>query len=205
MKREAMQILFRCAEIYDKTLLKKNLLIVMRAKNNINAIEVRFPPDAYEHLTGVDVANGISANHFYSLCVDKRLSPKHFEFKADGTTRLKLDVLEPLLKLTSSVKMVTDYNNRRPKLQADKLAGGVNACLGLMLEDNGRFYKPRTVLKADIRDEGDLIEQVLFIIEKNKDEEFYNNITYIAKKVDLKTLRIPKLIRQKINHELINS
>lgn len=205
MKREAMQVLFRCAEIYNNTLLKKNLLIVTRIKNNIRAIEVRFPKDAYEHLTGVDVANGISANHFYSLCVDKRLSPNDFEFKEDGTTRLKLDVLEPLLKLTSSVKMVTDFNNKRPKLQADKLAGGVNACLGLMLEDNGRFYKPRTVLKSDIRDEGEVMEQVLFIVEKLKEEPFYNNITYVSKKVDLKTLRIPKSIREKIRHELINS
>lgn len=204
MKKEATKILFKCAEIYDKTLLRKNLLIVTMFKNNIKAIEVRFPKNAYGHLTGVNVAEGISANHFYSLCLDKRLRVEDFEFKDDGTTRLKLDVLEPLLKSINSVKMVTDFNNKRPKLQVDKLAGGIHACLGLMLENNERFYIPKTVLKTDLRNEGDEIEKVLFIAEKLKDEKLYNKITYISKKVDLEKLRIPREIRAKIDPECID-
>lgn len=204
MKRNAMQIMIRCAQIYKENLLNKNMLIITSKNNKIEHLEIRFPKSAYLHLTGVDVGvdrdgNKISANDFFKLCSKRKISLNNFEFKDDGTTRLKLDVLENVLKINSSVKMVTIYNGRRPKLYTEKLAGNVTACMGLVKDDYENYYVPNTILKSDVRDEGTDVERVLAIMEKQENEEVYENIIYTAKKIKLNELNIPKNIKDKIN------
>lgn len=207
MKREAMQILFKCAQIYNENLLNKNLLIVTSCKNKIDFLEIKFPKSAYLHLTGVELNKKLSANLFYKLCYKRRLSLTDFEFKSDGTTRLKLEVLPMLLNINSSVKMINIYNGQRPKLFTEKLAGNIKACLGLIKSDDGNFYVPNTVLKTDMRDEGIEPEKVLFMMKKNNTDLYYENITYTCKDFDFDNFKIPKNLsnKLKINNQIRTS
>ncbi len=83
----------------------------------------------------------ISANNFFSMCCDKRLSESDFEFAADGTTEMKMRVLPGLVQKHLSAKMVGDYNLSQPKLYTDKLAGSVGACMGFVRNGGkGRLF-----------------------------------------------------------------
>ena len=153
MKREAMQILIKCAEQYKNNLLNTNLLIVSTRNNAFFCLEIDFPKKAFLHLTGVYVdEERMAANQFYNKCVNKKIAPNDFEFKLDGTTRLKLEVLPKLLTVNSSINMINTYNGCRPKLYTERLAGNIRACLGLVKSDDG-YYVPNTVLRTDMRDE----------------------------------------------------
>ena len=93
----------------------------------------------------------ISANNFFSMCCDKRLSESDFEFAADGTTEMKMRVLPGLVQKHLSAKMVGDYNLSQPKLYTDKLAGSVGACMGFVRNGGKGRFVPNTVLEGDIR------------------------------------------------------
>lgn len=179
MKKAARQTLINGAKIYKENLLNKNILIITKDKNMFNSFEVKFPKSAYLHLTGVEVdKSSIKAKDFFNLCVKRKIRLEDFDFKSNGTTKLKLDVLENVLKVSSSIKMVTAYNGLRPELYTDRLVGNVRACLGLI--DKGSYYVPNTLLKTDIRQESTYIEKVYVIMEKNEKDKYYTNISYIA-------------------------
>ena len=109
----------------------------------------------FQHLTGLElidskgnVLHNQSVN-FFRKCIDNKLSVDDFQFKADGTTQLKLQALPALMDLTKITKITGDYNNIRPYLYVDKVMGGVNFCLGLSKEDN--LYVPSSALLEDIK------------------------------------------------------
>lgn len=200
MKKEARKILINGAKIYKENLLNKNILIITKTNSKVNSFEVRFPKSAYLHLTGVQVdKDSISAKDFFNLCVKRKIRLEDFDFKSNGTTKLKLDVLESALKVSSSIKMVTAYNGIRPELYTDRLAGNVRACLGLI--DKGSYYVPNTLLKTDIRHESTCIERVIVIMEKNQNDKIYKNISYLAEGIEFEKLDLPKEIKDKIGED----
>lgn len=115
-KKEALQIVFSCAASYKENLAGRSLLFVTTDKHKtVRCLEVSFDGSNFLHMTGFKLnKKEISANNFFSMCCDKRLSESDFEFAADGTTEMKMRVLPGLVQKHLSAKMVGDYNLSQP-------------------------------------------------------------------------------------------
>ena len=99
-KKEALQIVFSCAASYKENLAGRSLLFVTTDKHKtVRCLEVTFDGSNFLHMTGFKLnKKEISANNFFSMCCDKRLSESDFEFAADGTTEMKMRVLPGLVQ-----------------------------------------------------------------------------------------------------------
>lgn len=183
-KTDAIRVIYRAAEIYDKQLCNKKLLIIYNAPNKPDFIETIAYPSNFLHLTGVKLNNN-SAERFYDDACDRKLKESDFEFK-DETTEQKLNILTQVLRISSNAKMIGDFNNSWLMLQTDKLAGGVNACLGFI--KIGDHYVPNTVLETDIRQESTNVQKVLAVLSKHITEEKYSKIEMVGKKIDINKL-----------------
>lgn len=207
-KEEARRKVLNCAKQYQNKLLNKKLIIIYRERkdNQIHYIEVAFYDRNYQHLTGLelidDEGNIIKhqAKNFYRKCIDNKLSIKEFQFKADGTTHLKLAALDSLTDVSKITKITGDYNGIRPYLYVDKIMGGVNFCLGLSKEDEA--YVPSSALLEDIKKLTDAPSQVLAILEKSVDDNnVYSTIKHVAKGLNLNNITLPDEIKQLISLE----
>ena len=176
--------------MYDKQMNQKNLLIIFGNLSKPNFIETQALPRNFLHLTGVELnkdVNNNSPEKFFKNAIDHKVSEKDFYFK-DENTELKLNVLIQTLRVASNAKMIGDYNynGNHINLQTDKLAGGINACLGFVKVNN--YYVPNTVLATDIRKETDNTQKVLAVLSKKIKTEKYNTIEMVGKKIDIKKL-----------------
>ncbi|MEG0020798.1 MAG: PBECR4 domain-containing protein, partial [Oscillospiraceae bacterium] len=155
MKKEAaIKIITDCAKIYDTNLANKNILFLFKSSGNkIEYFEAVFLPQHFLHLTGVQPApKKTSTINFYKKCLTGKLSPHDFSFAPNGTTDMKLQVLQSLMKIDKTAKMVGEFNFSKSMLHTEKLAGSIVACLGFAKNNKTRYYFPNTALKEDIRD-----------------------------------------------------
>lgn len=199
-KEEAIKIIYKCAKLYKENLENRNFLFISSINNNkLSHIEAKFLKNNFKHLTGVaDNDKKISANLFYTKCLNNKLSLHDFKMRDDGTTELKLSVLSELMKINKCVKMIGNCNKYKPKLYVDKLAGNTRACIGLSKVDE--FYVPITALKEDTRDLITETEKVIAIFSKGIKEALYTNLTYIAKDFEGIDINIcPKVIIKKLD------
>lgn len=145
-KQQAISIVTSCAKKYQDNLVDKSLLFLCINKHkNLSCIEFTFDASNFLHLTGLKLRptadkDGTkrkpSALEFYNKCLDNKLSVKDFDFAADGTTELKLDVLPLVINKWLSADTIGDFNSPTPQLYTEKLAGGVKACIGFVLTDS---------------------------------------------------------------------
>lgn len=194
-KKEALQIVFSCAASYKKNLAGRSLLFVTTDKHKtVRCLEVTFDSSNFLHMTGFKLnKKEISANNFFSMCCDKRLSESDFEFAADGTTEMKMRVLPGLVQKHLSAKMVGDYNLSQPKLYTDKLAGSVGACMGFVRNGGKGRFVPNTVLEGDIRSMVKCsANRIVITYRKRRGKNQYTEIVYVAKKVDWESLALPE-------------
>lgn len=180
-KTDAIRVIYQASRIYDEQICNKKLLFIYNALNKPDLTETIAYPSNFLHLTGVKLNNN-SPETFYIKACSRKLSESDFEFK-DGTTEQKLNVLTQVLRISSNAKMIGDFNNSRLMLQTDKLAGGVNACLGFVKVDD--YYVPNTVLETDIRQESTNVQKVLAVLSKHITEEKYGKIEMVGKKIDI--------------------
>ena len=180
-KKEALQIVFSCAASYKENLAGRSLLFVTTDKHKtVRCLEVSFDGSNFLHMTGFKLnKKEISANNFFSMCCDKRLSESDFEFAADGTTEMKMRVLPGLVQKHLSAKMVGDYNLSQPKLYTDKLAGSVGACMGFVRNDI------RSMVKGSA-------DRIVITYRKQRGDALYTEIVYTAKKIDWTALTLPE-------------
>lgn len=134
----------------------------------------------------------ITAAHFFELCIDRRLSENDFEFAEDGTTPLKMKVLPSVVKKSLSANMIGFYNGLQPRLYTERIAGSVKACVGFVRDEDDGRYVPNTVLEGDIRQKVTRPDRILVTYRKKSDTAEYSEIVYAAKKVDWKTIKVPK-------------
>jgi len=158
----------------------KNVLFVAERGDIREYFEALFLSGNFLHLTGVDVAFSMTANAFYNLAVDDRLTVNDFRFTADGTSRMKLDVLPTLMKIHYTARMVGNYDGSGNYLMADKIAGTTTAAMGFVKD--GFFYYPNSALKADVKTiTAKPFLKVSAVFIKGINDESYSNMTYIAK------------------------
>lgn len=198
-KKEALSIITNSAKIYHENLENKKIMIVFLSKQRkIEYIEAIFLPCHFLHLTGIKITNDNikSSTEFYYLCLKNQLKISNFEFNSNETTPLKLKILPQILKIHKSTKMIGDYNNIKPYLSTQKIAGGIHACLGFKQE--GNYYMPNTALYEDIR-KTNIQARVISILIRKIRELKYKKIIYISKDYSLEKILKNKEIKEKIN------
>lgn len=187
-KRDMVKIIHCAAKTYDTELCHKNLLIIFGAPNKPNYVHTIANENNFQHLTGtISNLKGDNASKlFYVKALDGNLSPNDFEINPDGTTQLKMEILNQTLYLSKNAKTILDLNNGRLKLKTDKIAGGTGSCM-VFVEDDG-FYVPNAVLNGDMRSVATNPQRILAILSKKVNETQYEKTTYIAKKIEIKRL-----------------
>ena len=191
-KKEALPILFSSAKAYQEHLVEYSLLFLCSDRyKRTYCFDVTFDISNFKHLTGCKTS--LPPRHFFHLCLDKRLSEDDFEFAGDGTTEWKLKVLPRLISRNLSVNMVGEYNDSRPVLYTERVAGNVSACIGFVHADSDpdSRYVPNTVLMGDIRTLVHKADRILVTYRKKRNEKAYREIVYVAKKVDWATVVLP--------------
>ena len=194
-KKQAVTVITEAVKIYDNLYCNKNLLIIFGCPNNPLYIETKADVKNFVHLTGVKLNNSLLndiadknsnvLNVFYSKAMQNKLSVDNFDFK-DGSTIQKMQVLINTLKFSVNAKMCGDYLDGRINLKTDKIVGSVNSFLGFIKA--GKYFIPNTVMADDLRKNTIETKKVLAILSKHIDDDKYNTIEIVGKKIDIKKL-----------------
>lgn len=180
-KENALKIMINAACLYRDNFVGKKLLVVFGDEMKPDFIEIKASGENFIHLAGVKTS--IAAGDFYSRLLDKRVSKDDFSFKEDGTSELKLSVIESILNIKSSAQMFGDYNGGKPKLFTRRLMGNISACIGFV-PAGSTYFVPNTILKGDIRDYIPKGKQRVFVIlAKSLKAVEYDHIVKVAKKI----------------------
>ena len=216
-KKEAIDIIVKCAELYHTNLENRNLLFVFGNEHRVEKLETIFLKRNYLHLTGIipEKSKITSANDFYKICIEHELKEDYFSL-AYNVTEMKLSILIQMMNIHKSAKMIGNYNFNKPQLYTEMLAGNVFGCMGFVKE--GHLYIPNTVIKEDIRDITEKPQKrMMAIFSKKISEKWYNKITYLAKDVDLDMLGLSELknfsqsakkqdtVRKPLNEQLLEA
>ena len=192
-KADAIKTVVECAERFEAELNKKNLLLICTDKHRrVSSIELTFHSWNYLHLTGLKSSAALTAQQFYERCLAHRLSPNDFEFSEDGTSELKLDILPHVICKNLMANSIGDFNGKSPRLFTEKLAGGQKACIGFTIDGNSDEYVPNTLLKGDIRDYINNPQRIIAVFRKPIQHDLYEEITYLAKKINWKDIAFPE-------------
>ena len=196
-KREAIRIVTAASKDFQRVLEGMNYVFIYRdrSSNEVDYFESIFLPRNFQHLTGIEMVdeNGLPDKRpllFYERCLNSKLSEDGIRFRADGTTRFKLEALPRIVNFISSSKMTGLYNGVRPLLAVDRLTGTTNFCLGFT--QDGKYYAPSSCLLEDIRDLSERPSQVLAVMSKKSDAPMYKDIRYVAKGIPFDKLRLPE-------------
>lgn len=183
-KKQAIKILIDGAHLYKYNLVNKNMLIVFDNNNSYTYIETLFLPRHFLHLTGIKTkGENRNASAFYKKCINKKLSLSEFDFKADGTTELKLGILLQLMRISNFSRMIGDYNNSKANLMTEKIVGTISLCLGFVKD--GSYYVPNTALRQDTRELVVKTHRVVAIFSKATEDTKYSKLEYQAKKFNI--------------------
>ena len=204
---DAIRIAVNCAKKYENELRNRNLLFLFQDKGcRINGIELIFRAQHFMHLTGLKAKNKqhpISAPDFYKKCLDKRLQENEVTFSEDGTTELKLSILPNIICKNLMANSIGDFNGSTIKLMTDKIVGNQHAFIGSIFIQEFGYFIPNTFVKGDIRDYTKNRRRIIAIFRKKQMDAVYEEITYIAKKVDWNEVVFPE--KYSVQYEIIKN
>lgn len=200
-KREALDIILKCAHQYDLHLKDHNVMFIVLEKNgNSSSVEASFRDSNFLRLTGV--TSPLNGSDFYRACMDNMLSLEQFDFKKD-TTELKLQVLNQAMQIDQTAKMIGDFNNSGIRLYSEKIVGTVTVCMGFVKNNKIGYYVPNTVLKSDTRDKSiPPVLKIACVLKKPINSPKYELITAIGKKINIKEMNLPQDIVNKLSDRL---
>lgn len=169
-------------------------------ENVYQYVEVRFKKEQYQHLTGTWIDH-VKNNDFFDRCIAQRISAKELQTAYDGTTELKLDVLESAIRGIGKSSMIGIYDESRVYLKTDQLIGGVSWCLGFIpVKKPNSPLIANTLLKEDIRNiSRGKPYKIIFAAEKLLGEERYAKITKMTKGMDILSILDQLEIKSKID------
>lgn len=198
-KKEAISIISKCATLYAANLCDRQLAFVYRDGNNQTGfVEVTFRSNNFMHFTGIDTKNHIKANAFYRDALDKRLKESAIQFKNNHTTELKLQILQNIMNIPFTARMIGDYTGTYLDLYTEKVTGTTTACLGLILRENG--YIPNTILKEDIRNITPKPPGKIFaIFRKPIQQDTYTELTFRSGSIDITKKCLPPDLLKKLD------
>ncbi len=178
--------IIECAKKFEMKLRNKNILFVYIKNDEIKYFETIFLANNFAHLTGVK-HKCRSSYEFYDKSISGKLSIRDFDVPVDGVVEQKLSVLLQLLDIPKAAKMLGDFNDSKMLLYTEKIIGNIYGCMGFVLE--GKYSIPNTILKIDIRDlVNQPVSRVLAVFVKDKNCQYYDKPSYVAKGVDVEEL-----------------
>lgn len=200
-KSEALKKLIYSAKIYDELLLNKNYIFITEKDNKY--LEVLFQATNFKHLTGIET--DLKPKRFFESSLSGKIKEADINFKKNGTTELKLNILPSILNIQNISKMIGEFDNNgllKVRLYSEKIIGNTNYCMGLVQDKSG-YYSPNTVLKEDLRKISISTQKVIFVFKKNRADKLYNEICYVAKGLDIKEIDFKKEILSKLDGKLL--
>lgn len=189
--KKAVKKIGDAAKYYKQHFNEKNLLVIygqfeegkIQLFPMLSYMEIYATKSNFFHLTGLEDTSGnqrFDKKEFFNNAIKYKIA-SNFDYR-DENTELKLEVILKALNYTGNFRMSGDYNHGRPNLETDILVGGQHCCLGFIEDENG-YYRPNTVLEADVRNEIIESNQVLAIMQKEPKDKTYTQIRYLKNDV----------------------
>jgi len=185
---EAKEILRVAAQAYQNNYINKSVLFVASRGTVAKLYEVAFFAKNFMHLTGN--IKSMSTKQFYNLAKRGSLKKSDFAYAKDGTTDMKLDVLQPLMNILYTAQMIGDYNDSHDWVVADKMVGTVTIAMGFKRDEDADCNVPCTALKTDVRTITlDPVLPIIAVLRKDRSENFYTEVTRFAKDITPEKLK----------------
>ena len=181
---QALPIILKSAKEYDEKLKDKHFLIVYRKKDSICTCCVGFRDMNYLHLTGVKTS--LSAQQFYSACLDGKMSARDICVDTKGRTQQKLAVLPYLSDLLYHNCMVGDFINSGIVISADYFVGDTKAVLSIGFRYGKTADIPVTLYNESVKRLTNPTCKVLAIFAKQYQLKYYDECTYLSKGYEIK-------------------
>lgn len=197
--KQALSIVLSCAKAYDDKLNNKHFLIVYQDKNEIKSYCVGFRNMNYLHLTGIKTK--LSAQQFYSACLDGKLSVKDISVDTKGKVQQKLAVLPYLSELLYNNCMIGDFLNCGISIRADYFVGDTKAVISVGFREGKSADVPVTLYRGDIKKLSNPTCKVLAIFSKEYNMKQYNKCTYLSKGYGLD--KLPEDIKVNLVKEIL--
>lgn len=187
-KRDALQIMVSAAKEFEIKLKDKHFLIVYQENGKAKTVCVGFRDMNFLHMTGVKTK--LSAQQFYSACLDRKLSEKDFELDSKGKVQQKLMVLPYLSTLLYNNCMIGSFINSGICIRADYFVGNTKAVLSVGFRTGKSVDFPVTLYSEDIRKLSYPTSKVLAIFIKDYQQTNYKDCTYLSKGQEIHKLPI---------------
>ena len=198
-KKTALQVIVKAAKEYNVKLNNKHFMVIYQENGKTKTVTVGFRDMNFLHMTGVKTK--LSAQQFYSACLDGKLSEKDFEIDNKGKVQQKLSVLPYLSELLYNNCMIGNFINSGICIRADYFVGNTKAVLsvGFMIGKTVDF--PVTLYSEDVRKLSQPTNRVLAIFVKDYQQQRYNECTYLSKGQIMNKLPISENVKKLIEVE----
>lgn len=188
-KKKALEIIVETAKQYDKWLKSNHFLIFYQKGKEQDFVEVGFRDLNFLHLTGIKTK--LSAQRFFSLCIDGKLSEKDFDLDTKGKAQQKLMVLPFLHELLYHNCMIGDFINSGVLIKSDYFVGDTKAVLSVGFRSGKTVDMPVTLYKENVKKLIKPVCKVLAIFKKPYNQQTYTECTYCSKGINLSELSLP--------------
>ncbi len=185
-KSEILRCIFHGADLYKENVLDQTFLFVYQSDGTgYQYAEVIFQKGNYQHLTGVEVP-GVQSHDFFERCLSRRIAERDIREARDGTTPMKLAVLERAIREIGKAPMLGIYDESRIYLKTDRLIGGVAWCIGFVQRaGQTQPLLPNTLLREDIRNVSRRpTHRIVLSLKKEKGNPLYSELLRVAKDID---------------------
>lgn len=198
-KKSALQIIVNAAKEYDVKLNNKHFLIVYQGGGRTETVCVGFRDMNFLHMTGVRTK--LSAQQFYSACLDGKLSESDFEIDNKGKVQQKLLVLPYLSELLYNNCMIGNFINSGICIRADYSVGNTKAVLSVGFRTGKSVDFPVTLYKEDVRKLSHPTNKVLAIFVKEYQQQSYTKCAYLSKGQEIQKLPLSEDTKKLIQVE----
>jgi len=181
-----------------RNLAHKSVLFVTDSQDNSSGFEALFMPNNFKHLTGVAKDN-INPVVFYNRAIGRKLSTRDITFDERGFADMKLDVLQSLMNIHKTARMVGEFDGLSERIVADKFAGTTVSAMGFNLVNS--LYVPVTALRESVSNVTGKASRsrVVAIFVKSKADILYKHITYIARGISIDDSFLAPVLKKKVD------
>jgi hypothetical protein len=204
---------------YHNNLADKNIMFLSDNNGVMEKIEALYNQSNFLHLTGLTLNKNLVRNalEFYDLAIKGMLNETHFfqNKNCQPATSIdekniedKLKALRITVDIHKNAREVADYNNSRPFLKVEKLAGFKVACMGYeRYPQNPDLYFPKSNLYGNITGFSNAQNKIAIILVKPKDDLTYSDISYSDKKLvnNIQSYQISDDIKNKLSDSVLTT
>lgn len=210
MKKNIINKIKECFNLYNNYLIDRDFLIVYKSKNEYCILNLQFKKENFLHLTGIEKIKPLK---FYEKLKDKTLKIKDIE--VGEYSNMKLSVFPDMINIFKEKSKIGAYNQSNKFHKNLSIDQGMalsipesNAVLGIRHIENEKSV-PVSLLKQKLENISykDTITDIVCMFEKNIKEEQYSKIVYNT--IDVKTLlqenkELEKLLAEDLLKELFS-